>query len=304
MVFLAKKALYRIGLFKAYRAPVPLIVVGNITVGGTGKTPMVIYLVEQLRLLGYQPGVISRGYGGKSEHYPVVVESDAPASVAGDEPALIVRRCQVPMVVGPNRREDIERLLDSFEVDIIISDDGLQHFAMQRDIEICLLDQTRDDKNTSLLPAGPYREPHSRLSSVDIVVAHRVEQGAGDDVVMSLEAGQPLPVSTSLQTEFDASDGVHAVAGIGNPQRFFRTCRGQGWTIEEHVFDDHHQYVASDLDFGDGKPVIMTEKDAVKCKNFATNLHWYLPVDVKMSTSFIRSLKPLLSRITNPDSEK
>ncbi|MEM7358973.1 MAG: tetraacyldisaccharide 4'-kinase [Pseudomonadota bacterium] len=306
--FLLKKSTYTLGLRKAYRAPVPLIVVGNITVGGTGKTPLVVHLVEQLRLLGYTPGVISRGYGGQSDTYPLLVTSDTPAELAGDEPVLIQRRCNVPLVVGPDRKADIELLLESGTVDIIVSDDGLQHFAMARDIEICVVDESRPQTNQHLLPAGPYREPRSRLQSVDILVTHHKPNGSlneqkgtnnqeSEAIVMSLRASDPLPLIQPEQRALDSNQGLHAVAGIGNPQRFFHSCREQGWQIVEHVFEDHHRYSASDLLFGDDLPVIMTEKDAVKCKKFASEAHWYLPVSVKMSASFNSKLTLLLERL-------
>ena len=313
--FLLKKGAYRLGVCRAYRAPVPLIVVGNITVGGTGKTPLVVHLVEQLRLLGYTPGVISRGYGGQSDTYPLWVTQDTPAEVAGDEPVLIQRRCNVPLVVGPDRRADIELLLKSGSVDIIVSDDGLQHFAMGRDIEICVVDASRPQSNQHLLPAGPYREPLSRLQSVDMLVTHRkpgwsddAQQGTDNQdtetIVMSLQASDPLPLIQSEQQALDTSQGLHAVAGIGNPQRFFHSCREQGWQIVEHAFEDHHRYSASDLLFGDSLPVIMTEKDAVKCKKIATEAHWYLPVSAKMSASFNRKLALLLERLATPNAEQ
>jgi len=151
--FAARKKAFKHGLFSSYRAPIPVIVVGNLTVGGTGKTPLVIHLVEQLKVLGFAPGVISRGYSGKADSYPLKVVSDTPVSESGDEPALIVKRTGVPMVVGPNREDSIELLLSESAIDLIVSDDGLQHLALERDIEVCLVDDTVSQSNENLLPA-------------------------------------------------------------------------------------------------------------------------------------------------------
>lgn len=294
LVFALRSAAYRRNFFKSYKASVPVIVVGNITVGGTGKTPMVIYLIEQLRASGYKPGVISRGYSGNAESYPLFVTADIAAEQAGDEPALIVRRTAAPMSVGPNRQHAIEQLMQLADIDIIISDDGLQHLALQRDIEICLMDATREQKNHFLLPAGPYRESRKRLQSVDFIVSHQSNLNAAENSenqwVMKLETQNPVPLASNNKQAFKPEKGIHAVAGIGNPQRFFASCESLGWQIERHAFDDHHQFQASDITFDDGKPVLMTEKDAVKCIDFASQQHWYLPVNAKLNESFMPQL--------------
>jgi len=314
LAFALRRIAYKLNLLKSYRAPVPVIVVGNITVGGTGKTPMVIYLIEHLRAHGYKPGVISRGYSGKAKSYPLYVDADTPVHESGDEPALIVGRTSVPLCVDANRQSAIELLLKQADVDVIISDDGLQHLALQRDIELCLLDQTRKQSNYFLLPAGPYREAVSRLQNVDFVIRH--EQTNGDsavfnkddknspnDFVMSLEPQKPLAVtnlaqkhnSAGLESELDINKEIHAVAGIGNPQRFFKSCESLGLSIEKHAFDDHHQFTVSDISFDDDKAVLMTEKDAVKCLKFATDKHWYLPVNAKLEEQFIAELLSALN---------
>jgi len=307
-LFTLRKLAYKVGILKSYRAPIPVIVVGNITVGGTGKTPLVIYLVEQLRAAGYNPGVISRGYGGKADFYPFIVELDTLASHCGDEPALIKQRTGVALAVGPNRRSAIELLMADAKIDVIVSDDGLQHFALQRDVEICIVDETKIQANHCLLPAGPYRELRSRLSTVDLLVRHVADvTNSHQDHNMRLLPSKPQALnqwnnqSDDQQAEFDPSKGLHALAGIANPDRFFATCNALGWQFTAHSFPDHHNFCAEDLEFGDQLPIIMTEKDAVKCQEFATQDHWCLPVDVKMNDSFINELKSLLSakKITN-----
>jgi len=274
-----------------------VLVVGNLTVGGTGKTPLVIYLIEELRKQGFKPGVISRGYGGQASVYPCIVTPDTPASECGDEPALIVRRTSVPMVVGRNRQASIEKLLEISDIDIVLSDDGLQHLAMQRDIEICLLDATSLQRNTYLLPAGPYRESKSRLSSVDLVVEHGLHQDQGELFAMNLKPSKAKPVveqSDGQSGVFDSAKPLHAVAGIGNPDRFFNTCAELGLNFEAHRFPDHYAYSFADIDFADAV-VLMTEKDAVKCHDFADSRHWYLPVDATLSNDFALALTSKLA---------
>jgi len=296
LVFAMRKGLYRFGILSSYTAPVPVVVVGNISVGGTGKTPLVIYLVEQLRAQGFKPGVISRGYGGQAQQYPLMVSSETPVVESGDEPALIVRRAAVPMAVGPDRRLAIELLLKEHEVDVIISDDGLQHLALNRDVEICLVDDTSPQRNQYLLPAGPNRESKARLGGVDLVVRHGAKQTGADEFAMHLHADKVQALNNDNMAQLDISSRIHAVAGIGNPQRFFETCRNLGFNLIEHCFADHHQFVGSDVDFADDLPVLMTEKDAVKCQAFADQRHWYLPVDAKLESGFIDKLNEKLKR--------
>jgi tetraacyldisaccharide 4'-kinase len=285
-IFALRKTAFQRGLLETYQAPVPVIIVGNLTVGGTGKTPLVVHLVEQLRLRGFKPGVISRGYSGNAENYPLLVTADTPVQHCGDEPALIVRRKGVQMAVGPNSRDSIELLIEYTDIDLIISDDGLQHLALQRDLEICLIDDTIEHENQNLLPAGPYREPLSRLLSVDFIVRHGGEIGnAETQFSMQREPATPLPVMADNMTSFPQGAHFHAVAGIGKPQRFFDTCEGLGFTISGHSFDDHYFFSAEDITFAE-MPVLMTEKDAVKCQKIAGDLHWYLPVDARLSKGF------------------
>lgn len=291
---------YASGLLKSYRAPLPVIVVGNITVGGTGKTPTVIYLIELLRRNGFKPGIVSRGYTSAADQFPLTVSTQTPVELAGDEPALIVKRTAAPMVIGPNRAMAIEQLTNEFDVDTIISDDGLQHLAMQRDIEICILDKTKTSNNDYLLPAGPYREAKQRLQTVDLIVEHHTERVelSAERYPMKLKPLKPEAISNGV---WNNPKTAHAVAGIGNPDRFFNTCRAMDLNIIEHVFDDHHAYQFSDIDFSDDLPVLMTEKDAVKCSGFADTRHHYLPVNAILSADFdkkmLRLLKVAIARL-------
>ena len=289
-VFSLRKQAYDKGLLKTYRAPLPVVVIGNLTVGGTGKTPLVIYLVQELRRLGLKPGVISRGYSGEADNYPLEVTASTPVGQCGDEPALIVKRTSVPMAVGPNRQESIELLLERHSIDIIVSDDGLQHLALKRDVEVCLLDDTVELENDNLLPAGPYREPLSRLMTVDFIVRHGGDVGnAENQFSMHLEPSEPVALLANANLTFPQSETIEAVAGIGQPQRFFDTCKSMALTINEHAFADHHQFTRDDLEF-DGRAVLMTEKDAVKCSSFANDNHWFLPVDAILSDGFAESI--------------
>jgi tetraacyldisaccharide 4'-kinase len=280
------------------KLPVPVIIVGNIMVGGTGKTPMVIWLVKFLQEHGYKPGVVSRGYGGTSEHYPLAISPVTSPEQGGDEPVLIARRTGAPVYIDPKRPRAARALLkDHPEVDIIISDDGLQHYALQRDMEIVMIDSRRGLGNGFLIPAGPLREPASRLKHCDFVVVNGPSQDA--EYRMGLQAGELKPVRGGTETSgMDAfrHQDVHAVAGIGHPDRFFDTLRAHGIQIIEHAFPDHYQYRPEDLRFGDDLPVIMTEKDAVKCQSFAPEQSWFLPVTAVPDRSFAEQL---LKRLRN-----
>lgn len=277
-------ALYHLGLFKSFKSPVPVIVVGNITVGGTGKTPLIIELVKQLQAMGKKPGVISRGYGGASSTWPQVVDERADAVQVGDEPRLIHLRTACPVVVGPNRQQDIELLLKKYNCDVILSDDGLQHYALQRDLEIVVVDAQRKFGNGFYLPAGPLRESVSRLQKVDMVLLN-----GGDDKQISFKL-QPqfcIPINkksvdNKLLTEFKGKT-VHAIAGIGHPPRFFNMLHSLGIRVIEHEFSDHASYKQSDVVFEDKLPVLMTEKDAVKCEGFELTDHWSVPVSIQFS---------------------
>lgn len=277
----------------------PIIVVGNIAVGGTGKTPLVIYLVELLRKHGYQPGVVSRGYGGNAKTYPRDVDEKSAAATVGDESIVIFERTRCPMIVDPNRNRGIETLLERHShVNVVICDDGLQHYAMPRDIEIAVIDSERRLGNELCLPAGPLREPASRLKTVDFVVVNG--SSCEGELQMRLEPNQVInlnqPIVSKNIQDF-AEERVHAVAGIGNPQRFFNLLSRLNVDIIPHSYPDHHAYNASDLDFSDGSPVIMTEKDMVKCREFSQDNWWYLSVNAHCDPDFDQAILNHLQEI-------
>ena len=284
-----RRALYRSGIKKVFTAPVPVIVVGNITVGGTGKTPLVIWLANFLQEQGFRPGIISRGYGGDGKLK--LVDQNADPKACGDEAVLIARRTLRPVVTGVNRVTALKKILAETDTDIVISDDGLQHYSLGRHLEIAMVDGERRFGNQSLLPAGPLREPLSRLQQVDFVVTQKNPVAA--EYTMRLEGDELVALADAtavkrLQDFYGAK--VHAVAAIGNPSQFFSRLRAQGLSIIEHVFPDHHYFKAEDLDFDDDLPVIMTEKDAVKCQGSGKSNHWYLPVSAQMSTQFSENI--------------
>lgn len=295
----------RIGASKraqAVRLPVPVVVVGNISVGGTGKTPVTLWLVEQARALGFRPGVISRGYGGRAAAYPLRVTASTDPAECGDEPALIARRSSVPVAVAPDRVAAARLLIEQDRVDLLIADDGLQHYRLARDLEFCVIDGARGLGNGARLPAGPLREPAARLAGVDAVIvngplhaalpAHgrpQLTMQLGIDRAQALDSGELRPLSAfSGQT-------VHAVAGIGHPQRFFDAQTAAGLVVIPQPFPDHHRFVAADLAFGDAAPVLMTEKDAVKCAAFARPGLWYVPAEARIGEADTALVRKLLS---------
>jgi tetraacyldisaccharide 4'-kinase len=291
----------RVGRFNDGREPVeelavPVVVVGNITVGGTGKTPLTIALVRALCERGWRPGVVSRGYGGENDKPQLLDASSDPARV-GDEPCLI-HRTGVPVAVGRDRPA-AARLLIADGCDLVLADDGLQHYRLARDIEICVIDGVRRFGNGHLLPAGPLREPLERLSRVDFRVCNGGEPGVGE-VPMRLSGDAAVGLrDPSLRCALDAFAGraVHAVAAIGHPQRFFASLRAHGIDPLEHPFADHHPFVPDDLAFGDGLPVLMTDKDAVKCAAFGQPDWWSVPVAAVLPESFFDALDARLRRL-------
>lgn len=283
-----RRAFYRHGWLRSVRLPCPVIVVGNITAGGTGKTPLTLALVEALRERGYRPGVVSRGYGGSRREPTLLAEMPNPAEV-GDEPSLI-RASGVPVAIGRDRPAAAQLLLHS-GCNVLIADDGLQHYRLARDIEICVIDGNRRFGNARLLPAGPLREPLQRLQQVDFRVCNGGHPQPGE-VPMRLQGGLMRALSDGYEQAIERLSGtrVHAVAAIGHPQRFFASLIGQGLEVIPHPFPDHHAFAPSDLAFGDDLPVLMTEKDAVKCRAFAQPLWWSVPVRAEMPVAFYDAL--------------
>ena len=281
-----RRFLYRIGILGSWRSPIPVIVVGNITVGGTGKTPLVIWLVKQLRACGYSPGIISRGYKGDARVPKEVLDKDI-ASLVGDEPLLMARRTSCPVWVGRDRSAAARGLIKAHpECDVIISDDGLQHYALQRDFEIVVVDGARMYGNQLMLPFGPMREPFSRLSSVDAIVVNGSEFGKANEFQMRLRGDLFYSLTSpekTVQADYFYNKKVHAVAGIGNPRRFFSYLRRLGLDVLEHDFPDHYQFQVSDLQMPGADIILMTEKDAVKCLHFARGNVWVLPVEAEVS---------------------
>lgn len=270
--------------------PVPVIVVGNITVGGSGKTPLVLWLVSALRARGLRVGVLARGYGG-SGPFPLVVHAGTSPAQCGDEPALIARSTGVPVVVDPDRVRALGMLVAQ-GVDVVISDDGLQHVALPRSVEIAVVDDQRRLGNGYCLPVGPLREPAVRLQKVDFVVGNGGDAGVGAVVMQLVPAqfhGVADPQFRQSAAEFRERHGAHvaAVAGIGNPSRFFATLRAMGFTVDEFPFPDHHAFGAGDFHALAGRVVVMTAKDAVKCREIAGLSAFYLAVEASLPDSFL-----------------
>jgi tetraacyldisaccharide 4'-kinase len=280
-----RRGAYRTGMCRSGRLRVPVVVVGNLSVGGTGKTPLVQTLVRGLAVAGRRPGIVSRGYGGARQGVSEVTPESDPAR-SGDEPLLLARSTGFPVFVGKDRLAAGQALLARHpECDLVVSDDGLQHYRLARDVEIVVVDASRGFGNGHLLPAGPLREPISRLRSVAAIVVN------GDGAPPELARWAPdVPVVhmrmavTGVRAMRGALDAVplaslagrtvHAVAGIGNPARYFDQLRAAGLTVREHAFPDHHAYRPADFAFRDGAPILMTEKDAVKCERFEIDDAW------------------------------
>jgi tetraacyldisaccharide 4'-kinase len=289
-----RKFLYRHGVLKTHTLTVPVIVVGNITVGGTGKTPLIIWLAQFLKDSGFKPGIISRGYGGQAESWPQWVAANSDAKNVGDEALLIAKQTGCPMAVGPLRVEAANMLLKQADCNVILSDDGLQHYALNRDIEIAVIDGERRFGNGYCLPAGPLREPIERLQSVDLIIVNG-EKSEEREFSMQLVGDTAVNLATGEQKPLQEFNNCHALAGIGNPERFFKLLESAGLTCITHSFPDHYQFHHHDIEFGDNKSVLMTEKDAVKCAVFAGKQHWYLPVKAVPEAGFAEQLLNLLS---------
>jgi tetraacyldisaccharide 4'-kinase len=275
---------------RARHPGIPVIVVGNLIAGGSGKTPLVLWIAELLRAKGWTPGIVSRGYGSEDES-PRAATIASDAAQAGDEPILLARRSGCPVWVGPDRVRVAAALRESHpQVDVLLLDDGLQHYRMARDIEIAVVGSLGFG-NGFMLPAGPLREPRSRLRSVDAVVTHGAAhvEGGNAGYAMRLEGDlmhRMVDASDRRRAQSFAGTRVHAVAGIGDPERFFRSLAAFGMQVVPHPFPDHHPFRAAELEFGDDAPIVMTEKDAVKCRGFAKPNFWVLPVSAVLEARF------------------
>ena len=287
-----RRGLYRLGWLRAYRASVPVVVIGNLSVGGTGKSPLVAHLAATLARRGLRPGILLRGYGA-AVRGPRRVSADTPVEEAGDEAVMLAAATGLPVVVSPERSAGA-RLLETQGIDLILCDDGLQHYALARDLEVVVIDVARGLGNGRLLPAGPLREGPNRLASVDVVVLNGADEMQADrsawrgrEATIGMQLVPQAPRGIGQGSRWQSLDRfvghpVHAVAGIGHPERFFATLRAAGLTVVEHAFADHYAYCAADFAFADRLPILMTTKDAVKCRGFADERFWELPVGVRL----------------------
>jgi tetraacyldisaccharide 4'-kinase len=291
----SRRFLYAKGLRKSTRVPLPVVVIGNLSVGGTGKTPLVCWLVARLADLGFKPGVVTRGYGGSSAAVRLIDPSDDPA-VVGDESILLARRTRVPVAIGRNRPA-ASQLLVNAGCDVVVSDDGLQHYALARDCQIVVIDGDRRFGNGWLLPAGPLRESPARLAASDAVVVNGGRALLEGAFSMKFEAKNALNLIDGTVKALDEFAGgpVHALAGIGHPERFFNMLRARGIEVIGHPLPDHAPMRAADIFFNDARPVLMTEKDAVKCSRIAGPHHWYVPVNASFDGSESHALLAIVT---------
>ncbi|MEJ2691729.1 MAG: tetraacyldisaccharide 4'-kinase [Candidatus Thiodiazotropha sp.] len=294
-----RRASYHRGWLTSHKLKVPVIVVGNITVGGTGKTPLIVWLAQRLMQMGHRPGIVLRGYGGTSGKMAQEVTATSRPEEVGDEAVLIKHRTHCPVFVGSRRVEAGRRLLAEHDCDLLLSDDGLQHYALQRDLEIAVIDGERRFGNALCLPAGPLREPTARLQQVDLVIVNGAAR-AGEfamrvvaNQAISLIGGESRPLR-----EF-RNEPVHAIAGIGYPERFFATLREAGLRPVRHPYADHHAYTEGELQGFSGETVLMTEKDGVKCAEFAQPGFWYVPAMAQPDEAFQRAIESKIERLTD-----
>jgi tetraacyldisaccharide 4'-kinase len=292
-----RRALYRRGWRRSVRLPVPVVVIGNITAGGTGKTPLTIAVAQVLRERGFAPGVVSRGYGGRQRNPVLLGDTPSPLQV-GDEPCLI-RAHGIPVAVGRDRPAAAALLIGA-GCDVVIADDGLQHYRLARDVEICVIDAVRGFGNGRLLPAGPLREPLMRLVTSDLRVCNGGERTGA--YTMQLRGGEACSLTDDSRQALTAFTGqrVHAMAAIGHPARFFGSLRAYGILPIEHAFPDHHAFVPADFHFGEELPVLMTDKDAIKCQRFAQPGWWRVPVHAELPHEFFDALASRLKASREP----
>lgn len=298
----ARQRAYASGRKTQWQSPVPVIVVGNLTLGGTGKSPLVAWLARWLVDQGWQPGIVSRGYGGEAPRYPLYVNVDSDAAQSGDEPLMLAQQTGLPVVVDPDRPRGARKLIAA-GCDIVIADDGLQHLALGRDIELVVVDGARGFGNGHCLPAGPLREPLERLQTVDAVLVNgaataRALPDEGYSMALVPARWRHLTDGVCYPVEQVPFAGrVHALAGIGHPPRFFATLEVLGVDHDAHPLPDHHRYTAGDLRFADNRPVVMTAKDAVKCRRFANERCWALDVEARPDPAFVAWLRERLDTL-------
>jgi tetraacyldisaccharide 4'-kinase len=298
-IMMVRRKLYQLNIKKSYSSQLPVVVVGNIVAGGSGKTPLLISLCQYLQNHGFRPGVVSRGYGGSVAGVKQVSEKDT-ADVVGDEPLMIFQRTGVPVVVGADRVSAVNYLLEHNHCDVVLSDDGLQHYRMNRDFEIAVVDSGRRFGNGFCLPAGPLRERVSRLNEVDMVIYNGRESVTSEQCYYQLEIARVDKLNSENSRPLTSFTGkpVHAVAGIGHPGRFFEQLRHNGIEVIEHAFADHHDYRQHDFSGWDNDCIIMTEKDAVKCRHLSLADAWVVSVNAVFSdvleARLSRDLLPLL----------
>ena len=291
-LMLLRRALFQAGIFKSHRTKCPVIIIGNISSGGNGKTPFTIWLVEWLKTQGFRPGVIIRGYKGTAADWPILIDTSLSVTDVGDEAWLLSSRIDAPVVAGPDRYADCLKLLAETDCNIIISDDGLQHLALRRDFEIVLTPETVYSGNGFCLPAGPMREPLGRLKTVDLVVN---TSGPQSDTSIMIREFRNLHTSQTVKTVSTFTDKrVLAICGIANPDRFFCTLTEQGLAFDRHVFPDHYNFSSTDLPTEEYDIIIMTEKDAVKCAGDTNPKYWCVTVDLYPSVALTDTLKTKL----------
>ena len=285
------------GKRNSWKPDTPIIIVGNITIGGTGKTPLVKYIANELRDLGYKPGIVSRGYGGNYSGTHEV-NSTSTYKETGDE-AQILSKLNLPFYLDRNRPRAVKSLVENNDCDVVIADDGLQHYQLGRDIEIVVIDGARRLGNASCFPAGPLRESSARLKSVDFIVNNGGPTSEGENL-MTISPANFVHLNSNKSYSVNSwpmHNQVHAVAGLGNPGRFFDTLTRLGFEVIRHSFPDHHKFNQKDLYFLDNLPIIMTEKDASKCKHFGNTKIWYLTIEAELPNEFIAEIDKKLKSI-------
>ncbi|MDF7667598.1 tetraacyldisaccharide 4'-kinase [Orbaceae bacterium ESL0727] len=305
-VVVLRRYLYQKHIFKTWRVPVPVVVIGNLSVGGNGKTPLVVTFVTALKERGLKVGIVSRGYGGHASHYPVIVDNHTSTAIAGDEPILIYQRTQVPLAVSPNRCEAVKALLANFELDLILTDDGLQHYQLERDVEVVVIDSHRQFGNGWWLPAGPLRERPNRLKTVDLIMMngltenHQINHIYPDKTyTMILKPLYVVNLLTGEQRQLTDLEQICAIAGISHPERFFMMLKKlHAKVIKTVAFADHQNFTEPLLNTvaTDRQALLMTEKDAVKCRPFAKSNWWYLPIEAVVPLPAIDQLYALINQ--------